>query len=246
VDNNLKKYRLLGYFIIPFVAALLFKGLSSIPNENTTVISKEDSAFSNSNFSNEEINLVDFNFDVKPILSDKCYACHGPDEKARKANLRLDIEDGFYASLKDSESHFIVNRNNPNESEILKRINSEKIDYLMPPPDSNLILSEKEKNILKKWIDQGGKWEKHWSYNKPKLSEIPSTIFEDWTSNEIDYFIAKNLELKGLEPSEMEKKEILLRRVSFDLIGLPPTIVEIDSFLLDKSILPFSQSPKIL
>ena len=235
MDNNLKKYRLLGYFIIPFVAALLFKGLSSIPNENTTVISKEDSAFSNSNFSNEEINLVDFNFDVKPILSDKCYACHGPDEKARKANLRLDIEDGFYASLKDSESHFIVNRNNPNESEILKRINSEKIDYLMPPPDSNLKLSEKEKNILKKWIDQGGKWEKHWSYNKPKLSEIPSTIFEDWTSNEIDYFIAKNLELKGLEPSEMEKKEILLRRVSFDLIGLPPTIVEIDSFLLDKS-----------
>ena len=96
MDNNLKKYRLLGYFIIPFVAALLFKGLSSIPNENTTVISKEDSAFSNSNFSNEEINLVDFNFDVKPILSDKCYACHGPDEKARKANLRLDIEDGLF------------------------------------------------------------------------------------------------------------------------------------------------------
>ncbi len=80
----------------------------------------------------------------------------------------------------------------------------------MPPPDSNLKLSEKEKNILKKWIDQGGKWEKHWSYNKPKLSKIPSTIFEDWTSNEIDYFIAKNLELKGLEPSEMEKKEIFI------------------------------------
>ena len=146
MDNNLKKYRLLGYFIIPFVAALLFKGLSSIPNESTTVISKEDSAFSNSNFSNEEINLVDFNFDVKPILSDKCYACHGPDEKARKANLRLDIEDGFYASLKDSESHFIVNRNNPNESEILKRINSEIGNRLF---FTFISRKTKEKRVLK-------------------------------------------------------------------------------------------------
>ena len=151
MNNNLKKYSIFGYFFIPFIAVLLFKSLSNIPKEKTTLIYKEDSSSFNSTFSNEEIKLVDFNFDVKPILSDKCYACHGPDEKARKANLRLDIEESFYTSLENSDNHFLINRNNPDESEIFKRISSEKTDYLMPPPESNLKLSLKEKYILKKF-----------------------------------------------------------------------------------------------
>ena len=99
-----------------------------------TALNKENKA------ANISYQAVNFNFDVKPILSDKCYTCHGPDDKARKANLRLDIEQGFYAALEDNPNHFVIDKNNPNESEILKRIDSENSNYIMPPPESNLKL----------------------------------------------------------------------------------------------------------
>ena len=187
-------------------------------------------------FSDSEINLVDFNFDVKPILSDKCYTCHGPDDKARKANLRLDIENGFYKALEDNPNHFVIDKNNPVESEILKRISSENSIYKMPPPESNLDLSDREKEILKKWVLQGGKWDKHWAYIKPELPIVPEVKNINWTTNEIDYFILRKLESKGMSPSKIEEKEILLRRVYFDIIGLPPSVSDIDNFILDKSL----------
>ena len=187
-------------------------------------------------FSDSEINLVDFNFDVKPILSDKCYTCHGPDDKARKANLRLDIENGFYKALEDNPNHFVIDKNNPVESEILKRISSENSIYKMPPPESNLDLSDREKEILKKWVLQGGKWKKHWAYIKPELPIVPEVENINWTTNEIDYFILRKLESKGMSPSKIEEKEILLRRVYFDIIGLPPSVSDIDNFILDKSL----------
>ena len=105
----------------------------------------------------------------------------------------------------------------------------------MPPPESNLILSEKEKQILKKWVSQGGKWEQHWAYTKPELPKVPEIKNKDWATNEIDFFISNKLESKGMTPSNLEEKEILIRRAYFDIIGLPPSLDEIDNFISDKS-----------
>ena len=141
----------------------------------------------------------------------------------------------FISLLEDNPNHYVINKNNPNESEILKRINSENSIYVMPPPESNLTLSEKEKQILKKWVSQGGKWEQHWAYTKPELPKVPEIKNKDWATNEIDFFISNKLESKGMTPSNLEEKEILIRRAYFDIIGLPPSLDEIDNFISDKS-----------
>ena len=219
---------------MPLFITLAFKYVSSKPAIDDISISNQTDEIVKTS-SKIELTEVDFNFDVKPILSDKCYTCHGPDDKARKANLRLDIESGFYKSLEDNPSHYVINKNSPEKSEILNRINSENSSYVMPPPESNLKLSDREKEVLKKWVDQGGNWESHWAYTKPKLPNIPEIDIENWASNEIDYFIAKKLNSVGMTPSEKEEKEILIRRAYFDLIGLPPTIQEIDEFVSDNS-----------
>lgn len=213
---------------------ILIKNYFSKPNL-VEVSGKDQKLEIINTFSDSEINLVDFNFDVKPILSDKCYTCHGPDDKARKANLRLDTENGFYKALEDNPNHFVIDKNNLAESEILKRISSKNSVYKMPPPESNLDLSEREKEILKKWVLQGGKWDKHWAYIKPELPIVPEVKNISWTTNEIDYFILRKLESKGMSPSKIEEKEILLRRVYFDIIGLPPSVSDIDNFISDKS-----------
>lgn len=220
------------FFIVPLLCVLILKYYSSKPSVIEISNTKQSVELIKSDFKIDEVN---FNFDVKPILSDKCYTCHGPDDKARKANLRLDIESGFYKSLEDNPNHYVINKNSPEKSEILNRINSENASYVMPPPESNLKLSEREKEVLKKWVDQGGNWEPHWAYTKPKLPNIPEIDLENWASNEIDYFIAKKLKSVGMIPSEKEEKEILIRRAYFDLIGLPPTIQEIDEFVSDNS-----------
>ena len=227
-------FKILLYFFVPLFITLAFKYVSSKPAiDDISISSQTDEIVKTS--SKIELTGVDFNFDVKPILSDKCYTCHGPDDKARKANLRLDIESGFYKSLEDNPNHYVINKNNPEKSEILNRINSENASYVMPPPESNLKLSDREKEVLKKWVDQGGNWEPHWAYTKPKLPNVPEIDIENWASNEIDYFIAKKLNSVGMTPSEKEEKEILIRRAFFDLIGLPPTIQEIDEFVSDNS-----------
>ena len=226
-------FKNLSYFLIPFIGIILVKNYFSKPNL-VEVSGKDQKLQINNTFSYSEINLVDFNFDVKPILSDKCYTCHGPDDKARKANLRLDTENGFYKALEDNPNHFVIDKNNLVESEILKRISSKNSIYKMPPPESNLDLSDREKEILKKWVLQGGKWDKHWAYIKPELPIVPEVKNISWTTNEIDYFILRKLESKGMSPSKIEEKEILLRRVYFDIIGLPPSILDIDNFISDK------------
>ena len=219
---------------MPLFITLAFKYVSSKPAIDDISISNQTDEIVKTS-SKVELTEVDFNFDVKPILSDKCYTCHGPDDKARKANLRLDIESGFYKSLEDNPNHYVINKNSPEKSEILNRINSENASYVMPPPESNLKLSVREKEVLKKWVDQGGNWEPHWAYTKPKLPNVPEIDIENWASNEIDYFIAKKLKSVEMTPSEKEEKEILIRRAYFDLIGLPPTIQEIDEFVSDNS-----------
>ena len=228
-----QNYWALLYFLVPFLGITFFKNISNNPVQKIAIIEENKTIKT----SQETItyDVVDFNYDVKPILSDKCYACHGPDDKARQANLRLDIKSGIETALELNNNRYILDVKHVENSELIKRIESEELNFVMPPPESNLKLSENEKIILKKWIEQGAKWEPHWSYTKPKLYDIPKTTFEDWPTNEIDFFISKKIEENGLKPSPKENKEILLRRVSFDITGLPPTIDQIDSFINDNS-----------
>ena len=229
--NNFNKYRILLYFIVPMLVVVFFKNISSGPDIQTIKVSNNKQQYINAEFTD----IVNYNFDVKPILSDKCYTCHGPDDKARQADLRLDFVNGISDFLNNDTNHSIIDLNNPQSSEIIKRIYSNDKGYFMPPPESNLKLSVNEKEILKKWIEQGAKWDSHWSYNKPEYPKPPETSHSAWINNEIDNFISKKFDQKGLTPSEPASKEILLRRVFFDIIGLPPSIEQIDSFLEDNS-----------
>jgi hypothetical protein len=170
---------------------------------------------------------VDFNFHVRPILSDRCYSCHGPDEEARKAELRLDLPESASKAIKAG---------NLGRSSLVHRILTENHDELMPPPESNLELSAREKAILIKWIEQGAQWKDHWAFEPPVSKDPPALEHNDWpVGNEIDQFIYAKLEEVGLTPSPTADKERLLRRVTMDLTGLPPTIEEIDAFLADES-----------
>ena len=221
-----------AFFVVPFILIILLKYFSSDKFS--------DDYIDNSNADYEIINVsnvpetIDFNFHVNPILSDKCFACHGPDDKQRKANLRLDTKEGLYQMTEDLIKR-VIDLDNLEESEMIRRIFHENKSIVMPPPESNLSLSEYEKNILKKWILQGAEWKKHWSFIKPEKPEIPQIQNNQWVKNEIDIFIAKNIENQNLEFSKMESKEILLRRLYFDIVGLPPSLDEIDQFLNDKS-----------
>lgn len=219
------------YFLIPFLAILALKYFDSFSvSEQITGVESSEILISQKNIPE----TVDFNFHVKPIISDKCFACHGPDEKERAANLRLDTEDGLY-QLTEELSSYVVDKKSPKKSEMLNRIFHENPSIVMPPPESNLVLSDYEKEILNKWILQGGKWKKHWSYNKPIKPQIPDVKNKSWINNDIDYFTLKNIETNGLNISSVEDKEILIRRLYFDLIGLPPSVEEIDEFLNDRT-----------
>ncbi len=177
---------------------------------------------------------VDFNYHVKPILSDKCFACHGPDVKKRQADFRLDTEEGAFKALKSDPHNFAIVKGNPDSSYVIKRIFSDDPSFRMPPVESNLVLTEAEKNILKKWIEQGAEYKQHWAFIKPVKPELPE-VSSDWGANEIDRFVAAKLEEVGLEPNVSADKERLIRRVSFDLTGLPPSLEQVDKFLADES-----------
>jgi len=177
---------------------------------------------------------IDFNFQVRPILSDRCFACHGPDENARKADLRLDTEEGLFSMLKDKELYPVV-AGKPDASAIITRILSEDPEMVMPTPESNLTLTDDEKATLLKWVEQGAEWKTHWAYTAPVKTAVPEVRTEDWARNEIDYFVLDKLESLGISPSEEADKETLIRRLSFDLNGLPPTPDEIRTFKDDKS-----------
>src|SRR5665213_39173 len=178
---------------------------------------------------------VSYNFNVRPILSDKCYACHGPDANKRKAGLRLDIQDEAYKALKDNPHAHALVPGDPLHSELYLRISTKDTSERMPPPSFNASLSPEEIEILRKWISQGAKYEKHWAFIPPKQSALPKIDDKSWAKNEIDYFILNKLQQKGLKPNEGADKERLLKRISLDITGLPPTIPMMDSFLQDAS-----------
>jgi len=184
--------------------------------------------------------VVDYNFHIKPILSDRCYSCHGPDEVARKGAFRLDIEDQAKGKA-ESETTPIV-EGSISKSGVCARILSQDQEIMMPPPESKLILTAREKALILKWIDQGAEYKEHWSFIAPKAVSLPDPADEDWAvNNEVDLFIHKKLKKEGLSPSEMAGKERLLKRVFMDLTGLPPSIEQIDSFLRDGSELAFEK-----
>lgn len=177
---------------------------------------------------------IDFNFHIKPILSDRCFACHGPDANSREAGLRLDTEEGAFIALGEHKDHHAIIAGDVENSSLLQRIFSNNPDDIMPTPESNLTLSDFEKELLKKWIEQGAEWKKHWSFLPVGNPEIPE-IKHGLVHNPVDNFVLKKLETHGLQSLGQAKKENLIRRVSFDLTGLPPTLQEIDDFLNDNS-----------
>jgi len=174
---------------------------------------------------------VDFNSDVLPILSNNCFACHGPDENTRKAGLRLDTRSDVVSARTSGRP---VNTDDPNESLLLIRIRAEDEDR-MPPPDAGHALTPSEIQTLQQWIEQGADWPRHWSFLRPVSPHIPSVQQVDWIRNPIDHFILARLETEGLPPSPEADPRSLLRRVTFDLTGLPPTEVEMNAYLADEA-----------
>ncbi|MBN8824844.1 MULTISPECIES: DUF1553 domain-containing protein [unclassified Spirosoma] len=177
---------------------------------------------------------VDYNLHVKPILSDRCFACHGPDKAKQQAGLRLDTPEGAYEALQKT-GHTAIVPGNLAKSELAHRILSTDPEEMMPTPKSNLSLTTEEKALLLRWIEQGAEYKEHWSLIAPTMPEIPQVKDQQWAKNDIDRFILAKQEAKKLGHAPEADKTTLLRRVSLDLIGLPPTPAEIDAFLADKS-----------
>ena len=175
---------------------------------------------------------VSFNRDVRPILSSKCLNCHGPSEKSRKADLRLDEE---ASALKVRDGVQAIKPGDLGGSELWHRIISKDADEIMPPPESKNELTAKEVATLKTWIDQGAKYEGHWAFLKPEASALPKVRDAKWPRNPIDNFILARLEKANVQPAPGADRRTLIRRLTLDLTGLHPTPAEVDVFLQDKS-----------
>ena len=178
---------------------------------------------------------VDFNIHVKPILSDKCFACHGPDLAAQKAGLSLHDPEMAFASLKESPGKVAIKPGNLNKSELFHRIISDDPEFRMPSEESNLTLTPREKAILIKWIEDGEEYKKHWAFIPPQQANLPKVKEKAWGKNPVDLFVLSKLEEEKIKPAPEADKEILLRRLSLDLTGLPPSVAEMDAFLADQS-----------
>ncbi|KLU04950.1 putative transmembrane protein [Rhodopirellula islandica] len=179
---------------------------------------------------------LQFNRDIRPILSETCFHCHGPDEQGRRADLRLDTLEGATADLGGYQP---IVPGNLDESEAWKRIISDDPDMLMPPPESHLALTQEQTTLLQRWIEEGAAYEGHWAFLPPTMPEVPTVDFteeestQSWARNEIDFFVAARLAESGLAPSPEAEARALIRRLSFDLTGLPPTPDEVNAFVRD-------------
>ncbi len=170
---------------------------------------------------------IQFNRDVRPILSDKCFFCHGPDEDERKADLRLDIASGAF---KDLGGYAAIVPGEAENSELFHRIVTQDQDDIMPPPDSGKVLSEEEIEIIRKWITSGASYQTHWSYAPPIRHSLPKVRDQNWPLQPLDHFILSNLEKKGIQPSPDAEMSTLARRLHFDLTGLPPSPQDVELF----------------
>ncbi len=180
-----------------------------------------------------EAGKIDFNFQVRPLLSDRCYKCHGPDEKARKKKLRLDTREGLFGELPDGLA--VVRPGDTNKSELVRRIFAADPDDRMPPADSGLALSAAEKDLLRRWVAEGAEFKPHWSLIPVGKVSPPEPRNKTWARNPIDDFVLARMEAENLSPAGEAAPETWLRRLALDLTGLPPTIEELDAFLADDS-----------
>ena len=178
--------------------------------------------------------VIDYNYHIRPILSDRCFKCHGPDANKRKANLRLDTPEGAYAAFKDNPSMHAIVPGHPESSDAFQRLITKDTSLRMPTMNSHLTVSSHEIDLIEKWIKQGAVYKPHWAFIKPTKSELPDAD-EDWVRNPIDYFVYAKMAEKSLKPSPEASKEQLLKRVCLDLTGLPPTLEMQDRFLKDDS-----------
>lgn len=192
---------------------------------------------------------VDFNWHIRPILSDRCFTCHGPDEKKRQAGLRLDTREGAFAPLPETadtsatqpsnqkpsnqKPRYTIVPGHPEQSELVRRIYSTHPDSVMPVPESHLTLSDFEKKLLVRWIEQGAPWKEHWAFIPPQRPAVPQVRREGWDRNPIDAFVLEKIKEHDLEPAPEAGKARLLRRVSFALTGLPPSPEQTERFLAD-------------
>jgi hypothetical protein len=170
--------------------------------------------------------IVEFNRDIRPILSNNCFSCHGPDNNLRKAKLRLDQEESAKTVLASGK---------PLESELYKRLVTTEAADRMPPAKSNKYLTKEQTELVRRWIEQGAKYQKHWSLLPPQVAKTPAVKDVAWPANPIDHFVLARLEKEGVKPSHEAARVTLLRRLSFDLTGLPPTPQDVDAFVADKS-----------
>jgi hypothetical protein len=175
---------------------------------------------------------ISFNRDIRPILSDKCFHCHGPDQHARETELRFDSKESSFADLGGYQA---IVAGDPNASELVNRISSDDEDERMPPEHIGKPLKDSEIELLKRWIEEGATWEDFWAYTPPSKKEVPSVSNQDWSRHWIDRFVLSRLESKGLSASPPADKVTLVRRIYFDLIGLPPTPEEVAEFVNDQS-----------
>jgi hypothetical protein len=176
---------------------------------------------------------IDFNRDIRPILAGHCWNCHGPDEKAREGDLRLDVRADAVARREGRPAAIVPG--NPDASLLIRRIEHARPARRMPPAKANRPLSAEQIQLLRRWITQGAEYNAHWAFVAPGRLAVPATIDRAWPRNAIDSFILARLEKEGLKPSAPASRETLLRRVTLDLTGLPPTLVELDNFLADSS-----------
>ncbi len=178
--------------------------------------------------------VIDYNYHIRPIFSDRCFKCHGPDANKRKAGLRLDTPEGAYAAFKDNPSMHAIVPGHPESSDAFQRLITKDTSMLMPTPSSHLTVSKHEIDLIEKWIKQGAVYKPHWAFIKPVKSTLPDAD-EDWVRNPIDYFVYAKMAEKSLKPSPEASKEQLLKRVCLDLTGLPPSLEMQDRFLKDDS-----------
>jgi hypothetical protein len=176
---------------------------------------------------------VDFSREILPIISDNCFKCHGPDANTRETDMRLDTREGVFGDL--GGGYFPIVPGKPDESEIIWHISTDDEDDLMPPIESELSLSSEEKSLFRQWIEEGAEWKGHWSFEPVIRPELPEVTYKNWPRNGIDHFVISKLTEQGFSPSPEADKTTLIRRVTLDLTGLPPTPTEVDAFLADNA-----------
>ena len=170
---------------------------------------------------------IDFNQDIRPILADHCYPCHGPDRNKRKADLRLDLPDGLTVV---GEEGAVLVPGDPEASLLIQRVMTFDPDLVMPPPDAEHALTDLQKKKLSQWVASGGEWDRHWSFIPPGKGQLPQVEMSDWVREAVDYFVLNKLESMERRPLPAADARTMIRRLSFDLTGLPPTVDEVDSF----------------